>query len=127
MPKATVNVLDTHHYDLKSLEGAFVDLRRMPYGKWLKRQEMSLRMELSGTGKNDAHGELAMANAEVTFFEFKECIADHNLEDDQGNKLNFQTRDAVMYLDPRVGNEIGQYIMELHEFDLPNSSTGSTF
>jgi hypothetical protein len=92
----------------------------MPYGEWLKRQEMALKMQFTGTNKADASAAVALANVEVTFFEYKNCVADHNLEDENGQKLDFRNKLSIINLDPRIGNEISQYITELHEFDLPN-------
>jgi hypothetical protein len=129
MPRATIST-DTVHKDLESCPpDGYVDLRRMPYGDWLKRQEMAMRLTVSGGGRGrqreSMSGEVAMANQAVTQFEFQRCIADHNLEDEDGNKLDFSGQAAIAKLDPKIGNEIGQYIMELHEFDLGNSSNGS--
>jgi hypothetical protein len=128
MPRATIST-ESVHKDLETLEGGFVDLRRMPYGKWLHRQELAMRMTIEAQSKggrnSDVKGEMVMANKKVTVFEFSECIVDHNLEDDNGDPLDFKTLRALEVLDPKIGNEIGGYIMELHEFDSGNSSTGS--
>lgn len=121
MPRATITT-ESVHYDLKTLEDGFVELRRMSYDKWLSRQEMALRMQFEGKKGGSVAGEMAMANKAVTQFEFRECIVDHNLEDENGNHLDFRSPAALAMLDPRIGNEIGQYIMELHEFDASGNS-----
>jgi hypothetical protein len=129
MPRATIST-EAERKELKSAPpDGYVELRRMPYGDWLKRQEMAMKMTVSGGGRGQGRqamsGEVAMANMAVTQFEFQRCIVDHNLEDADGNKLDFNGNAALQQLDPKIGNEIGQYIMEMHEFDLGNSSNGS--
>lgn len=134
MPRATVSI-EAVRKDLETLPpqdgeaGGFVMLRRMPYGKWLHRQELSMRMTIEaqgkGSNKGDVKGEMLMANKAVTVFEFSECIVDHNLTDDNDQPLDFKSIRALEVLDPKVGNEIGGYIMELHEFDAGNSLAGS--
>jgi hypothetical protein len=130
MPRATVDTTPKR-YDLESLPEGFVTLRRMPFGDWLHRQELALRLQMQqemGKRKGqaaDMKAEMQMANKAVTVFEFRKCMVDHNLEDEQGNKLDFSGPVALEQLDPRVGNEIGQLISELHEFDLGNSQTVS--
>lgn len=119
MPIASVST-DATRYDLKTLEGAFVALRRMPYGHWLKRQEMAMQMKFSASKGRDTEGEIAMANKEVTVYEFQQCIVDHNLEVAEGENFTFNNATSLDRLDPKVGNEIATYISELHEFDLPN-------
>lgn len=81
--------------------------------------------EKAGRGRNNAevNMEMQMANKAVTTFEFGSCIVEHNLEGDSGESLDFKNPMALAVLDPRVGNEIGEYIRELHEFDLGNSQT----
>lgn len=117
MPKATVNIDEFQKFELKTCEGAFVHLRRLPYGLWLKRQEMALQMKINPQARgNDATGELAMANRKVTEFEFAHCIIEHNLEDDEGNLLDFKNPRTLDTLNPKIGNEIGTYISDLHEF-----------
>lgn len=124
MPSAVVTT-KTERYDLKTLEGGFVELRRMSYGQWLHRQELSLRLKIESERGKGTAGEMAMANKSVTLYEFQQCLVDHNLEDENGTPLDFRNATTLERLDPRIGNEIGQYISELHEFneeDLGNVS-----
>lgn len=123
MPRATVDIDDVEKFPLDTCEGGFVVLRRLPYGAWLKRQEMALQMKMTGMERGqEAVGELAMANRKVTEFEFRECIVEHNLEDANGTPLDFRLGRTLDALNPRIGNEIGSYIAKLHEFEeeLPN-------
>lgn len=117
MPVATVDINETHHKDLKSLEGGFVVLRRLPYGEWLTRQEMAMKMKIASGTEGETESEFTIINRKVTEFEFKSCLVDHNLEDANGNKLDFRSPATLAQLNPRVGNEISALIAELHEFE----------
>lgn len=118
MPRATVDMTTTERHDLKSLPEAFVELRRMSYGQKLKRQQMVSSMRFSSQGKSkDFAGEMDLVNAKVAEFEFAQCIADHNLEDDKGRKLDFHQPRNVHSLHPRVGDEISELIGKMNNFD----------
>jgi hypothetical protein len=121
MPIATADTATTERKELKSLDGAFVELRRMTYGQIVDRRAM---MKLSVTGnpkdKGSLQGEMAMANREIARFEFKHCIVTHNLEKqvgDQTQLLNFQNDADFVALDPRVGQEIEKYISDMNNFE----------
>lgn len=123
MPRATISTESTH-YDLESCPGGYVEVRRMPYGKWLERQEMAMQMKIEATQGKSLGGEIKSANRVVTAFEFKECIVDHNLEDDAGNKLDLGKPADLLRLDTMVGEEIGQIIDKLHDFNSGKSNSG---
>jgi hypothetical protein len=114
MPRATIDIQETETFDLKTLVGGTVTLRRMSYGEWLERQGMA--MDVSMTGRpgdaQNAEMKIGMAQTKVTIFEFAKCIVDHNLEDHDGQKLDFAKKAnvCVQLLDPKVGQEIGQLI-----------------
>lgn len=117
MPRATVNIESTEKFDLKTLPEAWVELRRLSYGQVLQRR-MFTKLEFESGGKNkDFRGELAMANAKVTEFEYRHCIVDHNLEDNEGNKLDLSKASDFNRLDPRIGQEIESYISEMNNFE----------
>lgn len=117
MPKATVDIESTQRFDLKTLSDGFVVLRRMSYGQILQRR-MFTKLEVGSSGKSgDFRGELAMANAKVTEFEFANCVVDHNLEDEGGRKLDLNKATDFHKLDPRVGQEIEEYISEMNNFE----------
>lgn len=117
MPKATTNIQDTERYELKTCEGGFVELRRLSYGEFLKRRQMSTNLALkSGAGK-DFEGVMELANEKVTEFEFANCIVDHNLEDENGEALDFRKVHHLKMLDPRIGEEISTYINKMNQFD----------
>ena len=115
MPRGTVSV-EPDRFDLKSAPpDGFVVLRRMPYGKWLHRQELALRLKFEGKQGKEMAGEMAMANKSVTVFEFAECVVDHNLTDEADQPLDLTKSSTLDRLDPQIGNEIGDLIGKLHE------------
>lgn len=118
MPKATTSGQETERYELKTLPEGFVVLRRLTYGEWLKRRQMTSDMRVrGGSKKDDFEGVLQLMNEKATLFEFKNCIVDHNLEDEEGNLLDFKNPMTFQQLDPRVGDEIGRYISEMNQFE----------
>lgn len=117
MPVATIELGKTERHELKTLPEGFVELKQMSYGQWLTRQELALNLKIeTAKGSKSTQGEMLMANKEVTLFEFKNSIVDHNLETNSGQKLDFTQLATFEVLDPRIGNEIATYITELHEF-----------
>jgi hypothetical protein len=98
----------------------------MSYGKYLVRQEMALKLKVQAQqGSRNLDAEMGMANKAVTVFEFKECVVGHNLTDDGDQPLNFAMPHTVELLDPKIGDEIGTYINDMHRFDSGNSLTAS--
>lgn len=121
MPIATANLVETEHKKLKSLEGGEVELRRMTWGQMVDRRAM-MKMSVSTDQKDkkSLQGELAMANREITRFEFRNCIVSHNLEIQVGEEtrlLDFNKPEDFNALDPRVGSEIERYISEMNQFE----------
>lgn len=127
MPKAVVSAKITERKDLETLppdpetgeEGGFVELRHMSYGEYLKRRDMISNMSFKGEGKN-TEAFMKMANEEVARYEFNTCIVDHNLQDENGNNLDFRTARAFQMLNPRVGEEISNYIDEMNKWEKDN-------
>src|SRR5512146_2200246 len=77
---------------LKSKEGAWVDLKPLPYGLLIERRDKASRMSMEaggGRGRNDnAKLDIDMMQAQSRLYEFQHCIIDHNLSAG-GVKLNF--------------------------------------
>ena len=118
MPRATNNINETERFDLKSCPGGFVVLRRLTYGQYLERQGLAMQLQMQSVGKkSDAKIDIDMAQQKVAEFEFKHCIAEHNLEDDQGNLLDFRQAFTLTMLDPRIGQEIGDCIAKMNDFE----------
>lgn len=115
MPKATVS-LTTERFELKSLPEGYVVLKRMSYGDKLYRLDMmKLSLEMNSKSK-DIVGEMAMGNQKVTQYEFINCIVEHNLEDENGQPLNFANEVHFKTLDPRIGEEINTLIEKMNNF-----------
>lgn len=116
MPRATVN-LDSVRRDLKTLPGAFVELRTMSYGEYLHRRDLALKMSMEGRDTKNSKVLIDTVQEAVAAYELKTCVVDHNLEDESGRKLQLGNPMDFRRLDPRVGQEIGNYIDELNKFD----------
>jgi hypothetical protein len=117
MPRATVSTEATRH-DLKSCPGGFVLLKPLPFGKMLERREMASKMSMqqdSGKRQKDQKIDFSLMQRMARQFEFTHCIEDHNLEDEQGIKLNFGNRLALDALDPKIGAEIESLIDEMNQ------------
>jgi hypothetical protein len=117
MPNA-VAVSTTIRKDLVTLQGAYVELRKLTYGQSLQRQSMvTMRMiqDAESKRKGIQQGEFNLANVDVTAFDFSNCIVDHNLEDETGRKLNLSNPIDFQRLDPRVGQEIDRLISALNQ------------
>lgn len=122
MPRATVST-ETIRHSLNSLPGGFVELRQLSWAEMMKRRDIASRMYADvSTGKGAATQEtirqyMEVVNVAIMEFEFKNCIVDHNLEDDNGNKLDFSNPMALSILNPKVGSEIDRYIEALNQED----------
>jgi hypothetical protein len=128
MPRATVNSGAERFY-LESLpasaeeEGGWVELKRMSYGQILERRDMSMAMAVESAGRtDDLKAVIDMVQTKVQRFEFKNAIVDHNLEDEEGNKLSFSNPMHVGSLDPRIGEEIGRLIDNMNEWETDQES-----
>lgn len=131
MPKAVASSKQ-ERFELKSLpkseedEGGFVVLRRMTYGQKLARMDMAtqstLRQQGGSKNVNDAEMDIKMLNRAVAEFEFKHCVVEHNLQNEAGKPLNFSSPQTLDVLDPRVGDEIAQYIGDMNNFDEEDES-----
>lgn len=118
MPKAVVNISDTESFKLRSLDGGEVTLRRMTYGQKLSRQQNAVKTTVEQSkGSRNSKMNLDMLAHASTIFDFRACIVDHNLEDENGQKLNLTNPTDIDRLDPRVGEEIAKYIDQMNNFE----------
>lgn len=127
MPKASVS-LETEHFDLKSCEGGWVELRRMTYGQKLERQQLATDMEVEMVqGSKTQKATIDIAQKAIALFEFRHCIIDHNLfeGDDESTKFDFKNPKTLDKLDPRIGEEIGTYIDKLNNFEAQVDDLGN--
>ena len=111
MPKATVSHTGVRH-DLESCEGGFVELRQLSYDEVLARRDgiSNLTVDREDTQTVNINTMQRWARE----FDFRNCIRDHNLEDDNGNPLDFTKSHTFKILDPRIGMEIEKLIDELN-------------
>ncbi len=121
MPKATVSH-EHIRYELKTCPGGFVTLRTLSFHEMMQRRDVASRLWAEfGEGKGRkkkqqdeaARAQLEVMNVAVMEFEFKNCIVDHNLEDENGKPLDFNNPMSLRVLDPKIGQEINRYIEEL--------------
>lgn len=125
MPKATVSH-ETHRYDLRTCPGGFVELRQLSYYEMMHRRDIASKMfteQKVQTGRarqkqspeETIRAQYEIMNVAIMEFEFKNCIVDHNLEDDSGIKLDFNNPLTFRMLDPKIGEEIGRLIDDLNQ------------
>ncbi|MGH9909819.1 MAG: hypothetical protein ACRD32_04190 [Nitrososphaerales archaeon] len=111
MPKAVSNTGETVRRELETLPEGFVVLRKMTYGEMLRRRDLSLKVKAGA----ERDPEFSLSSLSVTVFEFEKCIVDHNLEDENGNKLNLSLERDVLRLDPQIAGEIETEIDKLNQ------------
>lgn len=130
MPKATVDP-GTHHYELKTCPGGFVELRTLSFHEMEMRKDIAGRMyqeekvSRARQGKSRVDEDEVMRayfesmNVKVTEFEFRACIIDHNLfvDDAETQKIDFTKPMHTWKLNPKIGEEISKYIAELTQID----------
>jgi hypothetical protein len=126
MPNATINFNEYEKYDLKTLDGAFVMLRPLPYGMKLQRRDKAMKMSMEqkvekrGRRRQVVDEDVQKINLETlsewsTLFDFKHCIGEHNLEDAAGNPLDLGSPMTMQILSPKVGSEIETLIGNLND------------
>jgi hypothetical protein len=120
---------DGERFELQSAPpDGYVVLKRLSYGQQMFRRGLlsKAKMETGGSGnradrrdraKQGFTAELELMNEKVTLFEFKNCILDHNLEDENGQRLDFGNPEHVKKLDGRVGGEIDDLINDINNFE----------
>lgn len=127
MPRATVRT-EGLKVDLKSCEGGWVEIKQLPYYEMLVRRDRGGKLFFDA--QEEGRVEIATLQAWARQYEFEHCIMDHNLEDDQGNKLDFSNEATLSILDPRIGQEIEDAIDKLHNVeenikDFPSPASSS--
>ena len=123
MPRATVST-DTVRKELRTCPGGFVELRQLSYAEMMTRRDIASRMyadvstdQANMKAQDTIRQYMEVVNVAIMEFEFKNCIVDHNLEDDQGNKLDFANPMALRILNPKIGSEIDRYIEAMNQED----------
>lgn len=127
MPKATATVVEPERHELKTLPEGFVVLRRLTYGQKLERKAMSsiASAESGGRGSKNMKMQIAMINEQAQLYDFTHCIVDHNLTDDNDEKLDFSRVEHVRLLDPRIGEEIERLMDAMNNFEEDDPELGN--
>lgn len=123
MPVAVVSQ-EEQRFDLESAPpDGFVVLRALPFGKRLERRDMISKLAVEqddGKRKRNSQPEKAYVETFIKaarVYEFDYCIVDHNLQDANGNKLDFSNSMSLEVLDPKIGEEIEKLIDKIHGDD----------
>lgn len=117
MPRATVS-LEPEEYELQTVEGGKITLKRMTYGQKLERNQIAMDMTMESGGKGrGTKASVDIMQARTTLYEYKACIVDHNLTDDDDQLLDFTKPTILGKLDPRVGDEISDLIGKQNNYD----------
>ena len=119
MPRATVDASSTTKFDLKSLEGAYVVMRKQTYGERQRRADIVTRVTMQAADTRGTPDVMHMdiRNLDVTLFDYRTSIIEHNLEDADGRNLDFKRTEDLENLDPQVGDEIETLIRDMNRFD----------
>ena len=110
-------------FDLESVEGGQVTLRRMNHGE--SNELTDLRLALRLTSDEDESASAKTTIKLSRHYSFSRSIVDHNLSY-KGKKFDFKKRRDVDNLDPVIGDEIANLIDDHNESiegtsDIPNS------
>jgi hypothetical protein len=119
MPVGTRKI-ETTREDLKSLPGAWIELRQLSYDEMLERRDGATQILMERGIKNADSQQMAVKvlNRWSNQYSFPRCIEDHNITDEQGVKLDFSRPERVFpILDPKVGAEIEALIDKLNQED----------
>jgi len=104
----------------------------MTYGEWQRRSDLVSRISIETantrgrTSVRDLVQRVDTQSLEVAMFEFKACVVEHNLEDENGTTLQLGNRAHLEKLDPRIGREIGDLIDQMHSWDDDDESDFTT-
>lgn len=128
MPNATIDPSHFEREELKTLEGAFVMVRPLPYGLKLKRRDKATKMYMeaptnAGRSRNDTEEEaqrfeLETLNEWSTLYDFKYCIGEHNLTDVNDAPLDLGSPMTLQILDPRIGTELETILAKLNQDEI---------
>lgn len=106
-------------YELTTLPGAFVVVRRMTYGEKLLRSQMATNLSIAGGAKTDEgfKGNLDIQTLDIALWDFANLVVEHNLTDIDERPLNFRSASDVKKLDGVIGEEVGKCIDEWQDID----------
>jgi hypothetical protein len=107
MPKAVV-ISTSKKFNLKSVEGGIVEIKRLTSEQWLsQREELStVKVEADTKESDNPDIELQSFRRSTVYRNFATRIIDHNLTDENDAKLDFTIEENVNKLDPSILEEI---------------------
>jgi hypothetical protein len=112
MPDGTVSQ-ELHYFDLKTLPpDGYVKLRQLPYFDMLTRRDKGSIASMEQQTTKDATPRMVLESLQTweRDYMFKNCIAEHNITDKNGNLLDFNNPMTLKMLNPKIGLEIEMYI-----------------
>lgn len=113
MPVGTV-ARTNERFDLKTLAGAYVVIRRMTFGEKLERQDDMMKMNAS---LDDKTVQMSLLNKKAALKDFGSLVVEHNITDENERVLNFRDAKDVLALDPRLGDEISMLIDSINAYE----------
>jgi len=130
MPVATVTITAVRKELKTAPPDGYVELIPLPFGKLLYRRDRATKMSMQQqSGGNRAQRrnrrqqqseeetqsyQIELANEWSRHYEFMNCIVGHNLTDANGELLDFKNKMAFQMLDPKIGQEIEEYLDEIN-------------
>jgi hypothetical protein len=123
-------------YDLESIKGGWVTVRRFDHGERIDRLGKILVMGIGGEkdskggqGDGESSGEARINHRAARLHDFAKAIVDHNLADKSGKKYDFRKPESVFAIDAEIGDEIddiiGTHQEAIPEEDVPKSDGNS--
>ena len=109
---------ETVRHDLKSLPGAYVELRQLSYDEMLERRDgaTQILMERGIRNADSQQMNVKVLNRWSNQYSFPRCIVGHNITDEDGNPLDFKNPEKTFReLDPKIGAEIESLIDKLNQ------------
>ena len=115
MPRATADMAKTVRMELNSCPGGFVVLRKLNNGEMLHRRDIASNVQASGENEKDMKASIGVNMSGVAMFEFTRSIVEHNLEDEAGRLLDFNSKRDFDSLDNTIADEIDGYITKMNK------------
>lgn len=116
-------------YDLQTLEGGWVTIRRFTHEERLDRATIIMTLTAGEDEMGEQQGEARINHKAARLHDFKSTIVDHNLGDGS-KKYNFRDAKDVWDLDAEVADEVDDLIAKHQEVipsvDIPKSEGSST-
>ena len=117
MPVAVV-MEGSERYDLKTLPGAYVKIKRMNWGEKLQLRSFNSKMTMrSQKGRKDVESELSIFNKQQELYSVAHCITEHNLQDSDERLLNLTLEGDCLKLRADIAEEITTLIDKLNNFE----------